>query len=297
MTPEEMSELMNGFARIVTEGISQAIRAGGQGNVVGAGGNGGRLRRMDMKGFEGLEKFHGGEEQWTGWAWKIKVATRAMDPELMELMVLAETNPGRTVGELVEMADPGDLDGRFRGSERGSAELYSVLTRYADGEAGTLVRGLVDMDGLQAYGRLHERYSRRTIGRMFRVQKDCMYPKTARNLGEVAGLVLEWEEKWRRMLAELGPEVRIPELWRMSALLEICPKGVQEQMMLRLDEIGESYEILKAKIISYVTNRVEQGKVGGAVPMDVDEVWDDSKVSPWGGADGGIGVWKRRGVE
>ena len=95
MTPEEMSELLNGFARIVTEGLSQAIRVGGQGNAAGAGGNGGRSRRMDMKGFEGLEKF----------------------------MVMAEGNPGRTVGELIELADPGDFDGRFRGSEKGSAEL------------------------------------------------------------------------------------------------------------------------------------------------------------------------------
>ena len=74
----------------------------------------------------------------------------------------------------------------------------------------------------------------------------------------------------------MGPETGIPELWRMSALLEICPKGVQEQTMLRLDEVGEIYEVLKTKIISYVTNRVEQGKVGGAVPMDVDGIWDDA---------------------
>ena len=31
----------------------------------------------------------------------------------------------------------------------------------------------------------------------------------------------------------------------MSALLEICPKDVKEQMMMRLDEIGENYENLK----------------------------------------------------
>ena len=54
-------------------------------------------------------------------------------------------------------------------------------------------------------------------------------------------------------------------------------------MMLRLDEVGEKYEVLKAKIISYVTNRVEQSRVGGAVPMDVDGVWEDTNGGPWGG--------------
>ena len=42
------------------------------------------------------------------------------------------------------------------------------------------------------------------------------------------------------MISELGGDAKIPDLWRMSALLEICPKDVKEQMMMmRLDEIGE----------------------------------------------------------
>ena len=43
----------------------------------------------------------------------------------------------------------------------------------------------------------------------------------------------------------------------MSALLEICPKDVKEQMMMRVDEIGENHENLKAKV-SYTTNKTEQ---------------------------------------
>ena len=35
---------------------------------------------------------------------------------------------------------------------------------------------------------------------------------------------------------------RSPNLWRMSALLDICPKDVKEQMLLRLDEVGENYD-------------------------------------------------------
>ena len=40
------------------------------------------------------------------------------------------------------------------------------------------------------------------------------------------------------MMSELGGDAKIPDLWRMSALLEICPKDVKEQMLMRLDEIG-----------------------------------------------------------
>ena len=72
-------------------------------------------------------------------------------------------------------------------------------------------------------------------------------------------------------MSELGPEVKIPDLWRMSAFLEICPRGVREAIELRLDEVGEDYPKMKAKVLAYVTNRVEGG--GGAVPMEVDGVF------------------------
>ena len=59
-------------------------------------------------------------------------------------------------------------------------------------------------------------------------------------------------------MSELGGDAKIPDLWRMSALFEICPKDVKEQMLMRLDEIGENYENLKAKVISHTTNKAKQ---------------------------------------
>ena len=60
----------------------------------------------------------------------------------------------------------------------------------------------------------------------------------------------------------------------MSALLEICPKDVKEQMLLRLDEVGENCENLKVKVISYTSNKAEQsrGQKETAVPMELDYV-------------------------
>ena len=50
-------------------------------------------------------------------------------------------------------------------------------------------------------------------------------------------------------MSELGGSAEIPDLRRMSALLEICPKDLKKQMMMRLDEIGENQENLKAKVV------------------------------------------------
>ena len=87
---------------------------------------------------------------------------------------------------------------------------------------------------------------------------------------------MQWEEKREAMMSEPGKDAKIPDFWRMSALLEICPKDVKEQMMMRLDEIGENYEILKAKV-SYTTNnnKTEQTRGGQTdvyEPMKVDHV-------------------------
>ena len=50
----------------------------------------------------------------------------------------------------------------------------------------------------------------------------------------------------KRLVSELGGDVKIPNLWSMLALLDICPKDVKEQMMMRLDENGENDENIKA---------------------------------------------------
>ena len=48
----------------------------------------------------------------------------------------------------------------------------------------------------------------------------------------------------------------------MSTLLDIWLEDAKEQMMLRLDEIGKNCENLKAKVVSYTTNKTEQSREG-----------------------------------
>ena len=99
------------------------------------------------------------------------------------------------------------------------------------------------MDGVRAWARLHANYSRRTLGRMFRVQRECMYPMLVKDVGQVRLAIMQWEEKWKVMMFELGVGAKILELWRMSALLEIClPKGCEGT---DVDEVGRSRRELR----------------------------------------------------
>ena len=112
----------------------------------------------------------------------------------------------------------------------------------------------------------------RALGKIFRVQRECMYQQPANDVSQVRLATTQWEVKWKAMMSELGGDSWTPDLWRMSAVFEICPKDVKEQMMMRLDEIGENCENLKARVVSYTTNKTEQAR--GAqkdlhVPMEV----------------------------
>ena len=116
-----------------------------------------------------------------------------------------------------------------------------------------------------------------------------MYAKPAKDVGQVRLAIMQWEEKWSAV-GDVGGDAKIPDLWRMPALLEICPKDVKEQMLMRLDEIGENYENLKARVISYTTNKAEQAARGGqreaTVLMELDhvnggELYDED----WGNVD------------
>ena len=60
------------------------------------------------------------------------------------------------------------------------------------------------MDKMEAWAILHANYSRRTLARMFSAQRECMYPKPAKDVGQVRLAIMQWEEKWKAMMSELG---------------------------------------------------------------------------------------------
>ena len=250
-----------------------------------SGGNERQSQQLIMKGFDKIEVFSGGEEQWQNWSWKIKTAVSGMNEEFAEMLTMAETEGIESIEEVLREAK--FVDANRERCVKAGKEMYGVLARYTNSEALTIVKSVSEMDGVRAWARLHANYSRRTLGRMFRVQRECMYPKPVKDVGQVRLAIMQWEEKWKVMMSELGEGAKIPDLWRMSALLEICPKDVKEQMLLRLDEVGENYENLKVKVISYTSNKAEQsrGQKETAVPMELDyvsgsemydeEEWDD----------------------
>lgn len=201
ITYEQMLQLLTGVGQMVVQAVQQnAVETRGPGGE--GGGKINARRELDAKGYDNIEVFGGGEEAWIAWSWKMKVATRAMSEDLVDLMKLAEANHDVGTKEFLETFDGLEEKYDHKRCSKASAELYSVIARLTSMEAATVVKGAGNMDGVEAYGKLHANYSKRTLGRMFRVQRECMYPKAVKDLAGVKIAIMEWEEKWKRMKAE-----------------------------------------------------------------------------------------------
>ena len=236
----------------------------------------GHRRPLASKGFNRLDKFMGGEEKWKEWSFDFKIAVKAQSVKVERAMRMTERAGEMTMDELRVADVDGETRGEYRDIEESGGDLYQQLVMLTDGEAKMIVKSVVESDGYKAWGRLHAKYNKRTLARLMRVHKECMYPEQVRDISKLTAAILSWEEKWRLMMAEYPSDVKIPPLWRMAAFLEMCPNEVKEQVYLRVDEIGEDYETLKAKVVGWIANKVEQERCG-PVAMDVGRVDEKPK--------------------
>ena len=268
--------------KMIQDGAGGAGKGGGGGGG-NDGGNAsnksGKNRKIEGKLVENFRKFNGGETEWNSWAddFKIMVDTRSEEvgATLEYVRCLRKSDkevlPWRELRlkmhEDVEATGLDDIDEEECG--RMAKELYRAIHLLTSDEAKLIVRSVEEGDGFMAWGKLDAKYSQKTMSRVMRLQQECMYPKVAK-VEELVAAVLAWEGKWKRMEREQEKDIKIPMVWKMAAMLKICPKEIADMVELRWDEIGEEYEKLKDRVIGWATTKAE--KKGGPVPMEVGEI-------------------------
>ena len=131
-----------------------------------------------------------------------------------------------------------------------------------------LVKAVESADGFVAFSRLHAKCSRRTLARIMRIHEEGMYPSQVKDVKLLTSAIFQWEDKWN--------DPNVPEIWKMAAFLELCPKDIMDQVFLRIDEIKENYAVLREKVLGWAANKVEQEKSSGTAPINIGEV-DDSQ--------------------
>ena len=155
--------------------------------------------QLYTRGFDDIETLWGGEDQRQNWSLKIKTAAS-------ELLNAAETGGVRNVEEILKYDE--SVHANRTNASIASKEMCSVLARYTNSAASTIVRSATDLGGEESWRKLHENHS----GRLFRVQRECMYPKLVGCLSRLRLAILQWEEKWKAMMSELGGDVKSPDL-------------------------------------------------------------------------------------
>ena len=155
-------------------------------------------------------------------------------------------------------------------TEKVSKELYEVLAVTTEGEVRLMVRNIATQDGIQAWHPLYLHNTRRTFARVLRMHREAMHPKPVKDMDALTSPIVEWEDRWNRMAKE-HKDPR-PVIWKMAALMDLCPPEVQDMIYQNVDEVKEDYDKLKQKIVTWTTNKV----ANEGVPMDTGRVgWHD----------------------
>ena len=250
MTPDQFAELM------------KAIGHGGGGGDNGPR-NGGS--RINSKAFSRVTKFSKGEEEWKEWTFDFTVTLGSQSPDMVETLKVVESFTEETSTAKVEELD--EPRAEKINLKRLSRELFEVLVATTDGEAKMMIRNVPDQDGVLAWQRLYRHHNRRALARVLRIHREAMHPKPATDISQVISSVMEWEDKWTRMAKEYPS---VPVLWKMAALMELCPADVQDMVYQNIDDVHEDYGRLREKIFSWVPNKV--AAKGGPTPMDIGRV-------------------------
>jgi hypothetical protein len=225
-------------------------------------------RTICPKAFNRLAKFGKGEDNWKEYNFEFGVILGSESPDMQETLKYMESCTNEMDTKMIRAMDEARAD--RMNIEKLSKELYEVLVITTEGEARLMVRNIATQDGIQAWHRLYRHYNRRTFARILRMHKEAMHPKPVKDMGSLISHVVEWEDRWNRMAKEHKDP--LPVIWKMAALMELCPPEVQDMIYQNVDEVNEDYDKLKHNIITWTSNKV----ASEGVPMDIGKVgWYD----------------------
>lgn len=276
-TVEQLGELVRQMGL-----LSQAMMAQAQavstpvGGVGGSGGSRAERRIVGTKPFLGMKKFAKGEADWKEFQFDFSVILGTENDGLLRILKGVEGMTGEVTKTMARELDSNAAD--EVGLEVAAKELFQVLCMVTDGEAKLIVKNSKEQDGVLAWSRLFGHYNRKTLARVLRVHREAMHPKTIRDLGSIVSGIVAWEDKWDNMAKEHKGE--LPVIWKLAAFMEMCPPEAQEIIYQNVDQVDESYEKMKQRVMAWVSNKVANS---GPVPMDVGQVetgqWEDEEVN------------------
>ena len=256
VTPEQlltmMAESMNKLQTAV------AALADSQAKAVGRE-HGRKL--VDLK-FQSLPQYSGGSG-FEDWAFAFKRTIRAANTLGYDLLTKSEEFPGPKV-------DMDELDITFPNTQidKYSAELYDIICQAVSGEALQVVRSVDDMEGLDAWNKLHRKYSPKTMARAVRLVGQVTNPAKITDLTKAESQLDKWEEHVKTLSKEF--KENFSDTVKVGIVTSMMPASVQE-MVYQMVGNKVVYDEVVQKVRAVISNKVAMS-CGGLAPMDVGEV-------------------------
>jgi hypothetical protein len=122
--------------------------------VFNGGGQSKGKRLLDERNFRRIDKYDGNEKGWKDWCFQFKAAMRATDKFAVNVMEYVEKEKEDMTAEELDVHFTGDDNPEM---DRLGSELYDLLCSLVTGEAMTIVRGEIIMNGFLAWRKIFKR--------------------------------------------------------------------------------------------------------------------------------------------
>ena len=274
-----MQQLALGMERMMTTmteltGVVQMMK----GNAGEGGGaerravpeeNGRRKRVLMLKDYRQVDKFDGTEKNWKTFEFDFVMATNSVSSKIVKAMEQSTIESQTVTGAIFENADGVVYEGmRDRG-----LELFEILCGLTTGSAKVMIREATERDGFAAWQILLRTFGRRTLANSLRKYREAVNPKQVKDTNDIMGRIAKWENSVKEL--ERTEQEVVPNMIKMAALTEICTGEIRDMIYQNVDTT-KTYETMREKVVSWVSNRVASGVLN--VPMDVDNLeWEEDE--------------------
>ena len=188
-----------------------------------------------------VEIFNGFIDRWEDWSFSFKRTIRSMSRACYSLMLDAEVS-----------SDPVDDIQRTPEQDARSGELYDVLCQFCSGEALSVIKLVPDMEGIEAWRRLHRKYNPRTMARGVRMLCEVTSPTKVNNLNDVEMEINKWEEKVRTLRSQFGEE--LTNGMKIAILTNMMPYALQDFIYTHVEK-DTKYEEVRDKVRAITRTR------------------------------------------
>ena len=209
-TAEEIAQLIEKTVQAVLAGIQATSFTGNKGNK----------RVLDAKGVSRVESFGGKEAQWKEWAFQFRVAIKAMEGTVAEIMSKVEVDEdGLKLDDL-------ELEHSNLEVAKAAGELYDLLCLCLRGDPLVLVQGVTSMNGFEAWSRLYRRFSPMTPARALQAMISVMVPPKVKDVRDLPNEIEKWEAKVLALKRDYNED--LSQRMRVAAITSMCPHDVQD---------------------------------------------------------------------